>query len=313
MAGDRNARRNRQPAWYPDPDRPDRLRYWDGAAWTTRRRPFPRWSAESPNVIGLAGSNALEGPVRAAELPAPAAGVGTTRQASPGSPNPGDAGSGMSSTTDAPMPIRRTSDDGPPPGGPGDPTGGGGGGGGEGGKEPDSTRRRRWIFFAAVAVLAAGAVWIAGAALVPKSYGPRVLHDATFIRLANAQCTAKLADLRPPDAGPFGTTITPTQAADSTDKAATGMDNLAIALRSLPASAADRPFINSWLDGWNRYAALGRQYATFLRQNGTATPSRQLRDSIVHEASVADNFVLANGLKACEFTVAPNQDPSNGF
>jgi hypothetical protein len=212
------------------------------------------------------------------------------------------------------MPIRRPSDDGPPP--PEDPddgTGGGGSGGDDGGKRPDQTRRRRWIFFAAVAVLAAGAVWIAGAALVPQSHGPRVLHDATFIRLANDQCNTKLADLRPPDAGPFGTTITPAQAADSSDKAAAGMDSLASTLRQIPAAAADRPFINSWLDGWNRYAALGRQYATFLRQHGTASPSKQLRDSIVHEAALADNFVLANGLKACEFTAAPNPDPSNGF
>ena len=225
--GERKGPSSRRPAWYPDPDRADRLRYWDGSSWTGRRRPRPRWTADGPDVIAAAGANALEGPVRNAELPAPAAGVGTTRQGTQGSPaNPGDAGSGISSTTDAPPPIRRPSDDGPiPPEGPGGPAGGGGGGG-EGGHERDSGRRRRWIFFAAVAVLAAGAVWIAGAALVPKSHGPRVLHDATYIRLANAQCNAKLADLRPPDAGPFGTTITPTQAADSTDKAAAGMDSL---------------------------------------------------------------------------------------
>jgi hypothetical protein len=311
MAG-RKGQGGRRAAWYPDPDRADRLRYWDGSSWTGRRRPRPRWSADGPDIVAVAGTNAIEGPVRAAELPAPAAGVGTTRQGGPGGPaNPTDGGSGISSTTDAPLPIRRPSDDGPvPPAGPSDP---GGGGGGDDDKAPDSGRRRRWIFFAAVAVLAAGAVWLAGAALIPKSHGPRVLHDATFIRLANAQCTAKLADLRPPDAGPFGTTITPTQAADSAEKAAAGMDSLAASLRSIPASAADRPFIDSWLDGWNRYAALGRQYATFLRQHGTATPGKQLRDSILHEASVADNFVLANGLGACEFTVAPNQDPSNGF
>jgi hypothetical protein len=169
------------------------------------------------------------------------------------------------------------------------------------------------MFFAAVAVLAAAAVWIAGAALVPKSHGPRVVHDATFLRLANAECNTKLSALRPPDAGPFGTSITPVQAADSTDKAASGMVALANSLRSLPVAPADKPYIDSWLDGWNRYAALGHQYATWLRQHGNATPSSQLRDSITHEAALADNFVLANGLSACEFTAAPVQNASDGF
>lgn len=303
-----------RPAWYPDPDRPDRLRYWDGTAWSARRRPRPRWSAEGPDIVAGPGANALEGPVRAAELPAPAAGVGTSRQGGAGGPaDSGDGAPTISSSKDAPMPIRRPADDGPlPPGGPGDPTGGGGGGD-DGDHDPDERRRRRWFFFAAVAVLAAAAVWIAGAALVPSSHGPRVVHDAAFIRQANAECNAKLAALRPPDAGPFGSTITPAQAADSTDKAATGMDDLASSLRSIPAAAADRPFIDSWLDGWNRYAALGHQYATFLRQHGNATPSKQMRDAITHEAALADNFVLANGLSACEFTAAPVEDPSNGI
>jgi hypothetical protein len=306
----------RLPAWYSDPDRADRLRYWDGSAWTGRHRPLPRWSPDGPDVVAVAGPNAIEGPVRAVELPAPAAGVGTTRQSGPGgSVNPGDGGSGITSTTDAAMPIRRPSDDGPvPPNGPSDPTGGGGGGGGDGGgPEPERSQRHRWMFFAAVAVLAAGAVWIAGAALVPKSHGPRVVHDATFIRLANAECNTKLAALRPPDAGPFGTSITPAQAADSTDKAADGMVALASSLRGLPAAAADKPFIDTWLDGWDRYAALGHQYATWLRQHGNATPSKQLRDSITNEAALGDKFVLANGLTPCEFTAAPVEDASDGF
>lgn len=32
------------PGWYPDPDRADTIRYWDGSAWTDKRRPRPGWT-----------------------------------------------------------------------------------------------------------------------------------------------------------------------------------------------------------------------------------------------------------------------------
>ena len=31
------------PAWYPDPTSPDRIRRWDGRAWTSDVRPLPTW------------------------------------------------------------------------------------------------------------------------------------------------------------------------------------------------------------------------------------------------------------------------------
>jgi hypothetical protein len=31
------------PAWYPDPGHPDRIRRWDGRAWTGEVRPLPTW------------------------------------------------------------------------------------------------------------------------------------------------------------------------------------------------------------------------------------------------------------------------------
>jgi hypothetical protein len=190
---------------------------------------------------------------------------------------------------------------------------GSGGGDGGGGPGPRRGRRNRWLALAAVAVLATGAVALAGQALAPKSHGPRVLTDQHFVALANTECTKTLPTLRPPDAGPFGTTITPAQAADGADAAANGLDRLAVTLRGLPAAPPDRPFIGSWLDGWHRYAELGHQYAAFLRAHGTANPSRQLLDGIAHEASVADNFALANGLKACTFVTTPSPDPSTEF
>jgi hypothetical protein len=146
----------------------------------------------------------------------------------------------------------------------------------------------------------------------PKSPGPRVLTDARYVRLANAECVRTLADLRPQDSGPFGQAIAPAQTAAQIDRAAAGLDSLANRLRALPASASDRPHVDTWLDGWHRYTELGRQYAVFLRQYGNAQPGSLLVKS-VHEASVADNFALANGLGSCTFFATPQPDPSNGF
>ena len=54
------------------------------------------------------------------------------------------------------------------------------------------------MLFAGVAVLAAVAVGIAGEAMRPKSPGRRVLTDAGYVKLANAECARTLPDLRPP-------------------------------------------------------------------------------------------------------------------
>jgi hypothetical protein len=140
-----------------------------------------------------------------------------------------------------------------------------------------------------------------------------VLTSSTFESGANGLCDKTLASLRPPvSSDPFGTTITPTQAADQIDRAATGLDKLAGQLRALPAPAADRPQIDGWLAGWGRYTALGRQYATGLRQHGTPNKAPQSEIDARREAATADRFALANGLKSCTFLVTPQPDPSSG-
>jgi hypothetical protein len=156
------------------------------------------------------------------------------------------------------------------------------------------------------------AVALAGEALRPTSHGPRVLTDTGFVGQANAACAKAMPGLRPPQNGPFGTTITPSQAADQIDHAAAGLDALAARLRALPVSDADRPPVHGWLDGWQRYTAAGRQYAIFLRQHGNQDPGRVLDDG-VRQARLADDFALANGLKSCTFSFTPQPDPSTGF
>jgi hypothetical protein len=294
MAGPGSPDGRRPPGWYADPDRAETIRYWSGEGWTDRRRPRPAWSKKGPGALEITS-------------PAPAAEITAAREATASHP-----AAEVTPPSEAVPPSALGPGD---PGGPDGPPalGGGGGGDGQGEGQPGRKRsRRKWWLFAAVAVLAAVAVGISGEAMRPRSHGPRVLTDNRYVQLANAECARAIPALRPADSGPFGTNITPAQAADAIDHAAVGLDTLAERLRALPATDVDRPHINGWLDGWHRYTASGRQYAAFLRQHGASNPGHVLDDG-VRQAHLADDFALANGLRSCTFSYTPQPDPSNGF
>jgi len=42
------------PGWYPDPDNAGAIRYWNGTAWTEKRRPRPGWT-QAEGAAGAAG------------------------------------------------------------------------------------------------------------------------------------------------------------------------------------------------------------------------------------------------------------------
>jgi hypothetical protein len=179
-------------------------------------------------------------------------------------------------------------------------------------RPPTRSRRKKRLMIAAGAVLAAVVIGVVGEAMRPAKPGRRVLTDSQYVRRANNECAKTLPGLRPPDAGPFGKTDTPAQTAAQIARATDGLDALAGRLAALPTAAVDRPHLTVWLDGWHRYSDLGRRYAEFLLQHGSAKPGQLLTDS-ANEAKSADAFALANGLKACTFLATPQPDPSNGF
>jgi hypothetical protein len=163
---------------------------------------------------------------------------------------------------------------------------------------------------AAAAVVAALATVLVGEALRPPSPGPRVLTDNHFIQLANNECARSLPDLRPPDGGPMGSAVSPTQVADQIDKAAVGLDALADRLAALPAADVDRPHIAAWVSDWHQYDAIGHQYATYLRLHGATGKAPAMLTTGTSLARTIDNFTRANGLGGCEFSFTYNPDPS---
>jgi hypothetical protein len=172
--------------------------------------------------------------------------------------------------------------------------------------------RKKRLFLAGVGVLSLVALALAYVATRPQSEGPRVVTDAAFVKAANSACDRVMPTLRQPDAGPFGTTVTPAQAADAIDTAATGLDHLATELAALPLTAVNRPFVAQWLADWSRYTAVGRKYAGALRAQPTAS-HRDLLAQGDDAQHAADRFALANGLGSCTFFVVYQPNPENGI
>jgi len=268
------------------------LRYWNGTSWTEQRRLWPAWSIDSSRD-----------PAVTEKLTTPAGGVTTGVASVPGRMSSPEGNTPVGSQTGAGS------------GGSAGPGQGGGddGNGGDESSGPPTGSRRKWWLVGGIAALAAILVVVAGEAFRPASPGPRVLVDARFVQQANQACANTLPGLRPPATGPFGSTVTPTQAADGIDRAADGLDALAGRLAALPAADVDRSHIDGWLAGWGRYTALGRQYAAFLRQHGNGQPPDPLIRDSRHEASLEARFAMANGLKRCTFSFTPQPDPQNGF
>lgn len=313
--------RPKVPAWYLDPDilpgSNRSLRYWNGRHWTDRRRPMPVLaSLDIGGPGGLPPARALEGPVHTAELPAPAAEITATRDGPAGLSDTRD----RSSSADA-LGAERSTSTGDGAGIPPEPPhrGGGGGGGNEGDPGGEQrpgvgTRKQKkpWWLYAGVAVLAAVVVGLVGEGIKPASSGPRVVTDAQFVRLANTDCAKALPNLRPPDPGAMGSSITPAQAATQIDQAAGGLDNLANQLAALPDTTADQPFVKSWLAGWHAYAAIGREYATDIREHPpTSAKEPPFLATAADLAKTSDRFSRANGMTSCEWAYTESSSPSD--
>jgi hypothetical protein len=309
------ASRPKGPGWYPDPDilpGAHGLRYWNGRQWTDRRRAaLILTTLHLDGPFGMPVPRSLEGPVRTADLPAPAAEVSATRDAPTGLGDPILRPTGVEGRA-IDLQTAGGGGRGTPPQPP-NPGGNGGGGDGDGGHGEGRSRTRqwrKWWFFAAAAVIAALAVAFVGEALRPPSPGPRVLTDSHFVKLANDLCAKTLPNLRPPDAGPMGSALSPTVVAAQIDQAAQGLDVLANQLAALPAAPVDQPHIAGWLGAWRQYNAIGHQYAAELRSHPATGKAPPVLQTGVRLATTIDNFARANGLTGCEFSFSYNPDPS---
>src|SRR4051794_8616226 len=53
ISGEESVGTSRAAGWYPDPEHPDALRWWDGSAWTQHRAPLPQRPLGAPRPVRL--------------------------------------------------------------------------------------------------------------------------------------------------------------------------------------------------------------------------------------------------------------------
>ncbi|HWG72772.1 MAG TPA: hypothetical protein VG184_01825 [Acidimicrobiales bacterium] len=283
----------RSPGWYRDPDDPTRLHYWRGT-WTGRHRARPAWELYSEDWKPPDGddpdAHVLEGPVRAAELPAIATAVSHGRDTKRPAP---PSLTGRRRTGDQPPlaardahhrpghPIHRS------PAWPG--------------------QRRAMMIVCVVAVMAVLAMLVAVGMVRRPVYNGWVLGDQAFISQADAACASALPSLRQQGVQTM-TSSTPTPPSATTVAAdARGIDALAGGLATIPLRGVDRVHVRDWLSDWHAYSADELAYATYLGQPpAAATPGKAstLAADAATAAGRADAFAVDEGLVSC--TLAPH-------
>src|SRR5436853_4955808 len=148
-----------------------------------------------------------------------------------------------------------------------------------------------------IALIAAVVITGAGCTSKPKA----TIHDAAFVRQANALCARELPPLRATKSSSdiFGTRPNNrTATATRIEQVAAGLDRVENLLAAIRVRAADQGEVASWLEEWANYTAVGRQYAAAVRTG---------RDSTIASVAKLSNgpvtrigkFARANGIDDC--------------
>jgi hypothetical protein len=128
------------------------------------------------------------------------------------------------------------------------------------------------------------------------------IHDAAYVRRANALCKDQLPDLRAKKekTDVFGRTSKTDRAdtAAKVEKAADGLDKLAEELGALPLRSQDQPEVAAWLEEWANYTGTGRRYAAALRTERDSVITSIAREAEPSVHNIA-HFARANKIDEC--------------
>jgi hypothetical protein len=144
-------------------------------------------------------------------------------------------------------------------------------------------------------VVAALLVTAVAGACANTSKPAATINDPVFVRQANAVCRPAVPKLRAPDRKATSTTQLRASTIDGT---ADGVAAVAAELKQLPVRSQDRARVKAWLADWDRFVAVGHQYAAAVKADD---PERYTRidDQAVDLAERIGRFAKGNGIDDC--------------
>ena len=129
------------------------------------------------------------------------------------------------------------------------------------------------------------------------------IHDAAFVRQANALCGKELPPLRAEKkhTDMFGSTPKDDRERTATrvEEVSDGLDKVAEHLGALPVkSIDDQAEVAAWLEEWANFTAVGRQYAAAVRTQKASVYTKIANDGNAPVGQIA-KFARANRIDKC--------------
>jgi hypothetical protein len=143
-----------------------------------------------------------------------------------------------------------------------------------------------------------------GIAVVPacSDRAAATIHDAAFVRQANALCKAQLPPLRAKkkDSDVFGNTPKNDRQATAAkvEAVAGALDKVAAELGALPLRAQDQGEVAGWLEEWANFTGIGREYAAAVRTEKASVYTRIAAGANGPVGRIA-RFARANHIDEC--------------
>ncbi len=127
---------------------------------------------------------------------------------------------------------------------------------------------------------------------------PRSVEDTAFTNRADAVCKRVLPPLRRQRPEAREDTGTDAAFAARIEEAADGLEDVARELRTLPVAEPDAVEVDRWLDAWEAYINVGREYARSVRAGESRAAEATRTEAAPLERRIYV-FAKSNGMPAC--------------
>ena len=145
-------------------------------------------------------------------------------------------------------------------------------------------------------MLLAGGLVMAFLGLGEPTDDPDRLGDRTFARAADARCASTGSSL----GGDLGEVIEGDAEVARIERITTAWERTAVDLRAMPVSPEDARRVEQWLTTWDRWVALGHEYADALR-TGADDEADAILDEAAGPQATLRRFALVNDMDDCAF------------